>query len=611
MAQQILNISTPNSGLGDALRDASIKSNDNFTELYEGKVDKVVGKDLSDNNFTDAFVTKINDLEAEAQVNVQSDWNENDILADAFIKNKPTQLLASLGYFDYADLATQTTPITVSPNTQTLLTNDTLGDGTDISQPPYAVNRVYEGLTANEFDFSQLSVGDTVDIRFHFKVTTSANNQLYHIDLKAGIGSASEFENRIFSSYVKTAGVDEQTFVTTFYVGSNDIKDYPAQVFITSTQSCTVEVVGWFVRVFRKSINVVDILADATLQEVSDNGGFDNGSTLRKGTTNAGLGGNKGIALRCSVDYELKWEAGRLYVMEQDGFTIREVSYNFINVPTITDDSTKGFVIGSRWILDNGNLYVCEDDSTGSAVWELQTVGVPDATTSVKGIAQLATLVEGIAGTNNTKIVTPLVLKDVTDLIRSDISDELNTKVDKNTAITGATKTKITYDAKGLVTSGDDATTTDITEGSNLYFTTARVLATLLTGISFATGGAIVSTDSVLIAFGKIQKQLNDILTTITGLELKAVTRTTSVITFDAPAIYNSFTTPQTAVLTSDLTGARIGVVQVIYLNRASFTPPAGWVNIGSASFQASVVNIIYAKWSESARVEYWLSKSS
>ncbi len=57
------------------------------------------------------------------------------------------------------------------------------------------------------------------------------------------------------------------------------------------------------------------------------------------------------------------------------------------------------------------------------------------------------------------------------------------------------------------------ATTTDaLAEGStNLYFTTARVLATVLTGISFATGGAIVSTDTVLQAFGKIQKQITDL----------------------------------------------------------------------------------------------------
>lgn len=66
---------------------------------------------------------------------------------------------------------------------------------------------------------------------------------------------------------------------------------------------------------------------------------------------------------------------------------------------------------------------------------------------------------------------------------------------------------------------GTGATNTDgLIEGSsNLYFTTARVLATILTGISFATGGAIVSTDTVLQAFGKIQKQINDVFTALSG----------------------------------------------------------------------------------------------
>lgn len=34
-------------------------------------------------------------------------------------------------------------------------------------------------------------------------------------------------------------------------------------------------------------------------------------------------------------------------------------------------------------------------------------------------------------------------------------------------AITGATKTKVTYDAKGLVTSGTDATTADIADSTD------------------------------------------------------------------------------------------------------------------------------------------------
>ena len=296
MAQQILNVSTPNSGLGDALRDASIKSNDNFTELYEGKVDKVTGKDLSDNNLTDALITKINDLEANAQVNVQSDWNENDIEADAYIKNKPEQLFSSLGYFDYADLATQTTPITVVPNTQTLLTNDTLGDDTNISQPPYGVTAIWDA-DSDEFNFQQLSIGDTVDIRVHLKTTTTSANQKYHVDMKFAFDGPDEFENRIFSQVVKTSGEDEQTFITTLYIGSESVKNYPARLYITSDDDATVKVVGWFCRVFRKSVNVVDIITDeapidgltygrkdagwvevsgggsvGTLQQVTDNG---------------------------------------------------------------------------------------------------------------------------------------------------------------------------------------------------------------------------------------------------------------------------------------------------------------------------------------------------
>jgi hypothetical protein len=104
---------------------------------------------------------------------------------------------------------------------------------------------------------------------------------------------------------------------------------------------------------------------------------FDNGSRVRKGVTDAGNGGAKGVALVCSLDYELKWEAGRLYTMQQDGFTIREVSHNFTFTPTVNDDITKGFVIGSRWILDNGDVYVCSDETTGAAVWALQVASVP------------------------------------------------------------------------------------------------------------------------------------------------------------------------------------------------------------------------------------------
>lgn len=89
------------------------------------------------------------------------------------------------------------------------------------------------------------------------------------------------------------------------------------------------------------------------------------------------------------------------------------------------------------------------------------------------------------------------------------------------------------------------ASTTDaLPEGStNLYFTTARVLATLLTGISFVTGGAITATDSILIAFGKIQKQISDALVSI-GLKQDVLVSGTNIKTVNYENLLGSGNLP-------------------------------------------------------------------
>ncbi len=55
---------------------------------------------------------------------------------------------------------------------------------------------------------------------------------------------------------------------------------------------------------------------------------------------------------------------------------------------------------------------------------------------------------------------------------QTDLQTALDGKVDENAGITGATKTKITYDAKGLVTAGTDATTADIADSANKRYVT-------------------------------------------------------------------------------------------------------------------------------------------
>lgn len=63
--------------------------------------------------------------------------------------------------------------------------------------------------------------------------------------------------------------------------------------------------------------------------------------------------------------------------------------------------------------------------------------------------------------------------------VSSAIQTQLDAKVDENAAITGATKTKITYDAKGLVTAGADATTADIADSSNKRYVTDAQLVVI------------------------------------------------------------------------------------------------------------------------------------
>ena len=98
--------------------------------------------------------------------------------------------------------------------------------------------------------------------------------------------------------------------------------------------------------------------------------------------------------------------------------------------------------------------------------------------------AKQATLVSGtniktvngtsVLGSGNIVISSAVAWGGVTGTLsnQTDLQTALDAKVDENTAITGATKTKITYDSKGLVTSGADATTADIADSTNKRYVT-------------------------------------------------------------------------------------------------------------------------------------------
>lgn len=132
------------------------------------------------------------------------------------------------------------------------------------------------------------------------------------------------------------------------------------------------------------------------------------------------------------------WTAAKIYQEIQDvvagsatGALVYKGDYDPVtNIPDITSPSA-GVKTGWTYVVSEhgefaghtveaGDMIIAKVDNPGSseANWQVVNKNIPpivDATTLVKGIIQLATNAEGIAGTNNTKAVTPAVLKAVLD----------------------------------------------------------------------------------------------------------------------------------------------------------------------------------------------------
>jgi hypothetical protein len=179
MAQENFNVSFPNDGLGDSVRNAFIKQQAMNTELYESKVDKITGQGLSENNFTNLEQVKLSGIEEGAQVNVQADWNQTDDQADDFIRNKPeinSTFTIQTSSFTAVNLVAYSTNGTVTVTDPTPETNKgyivlVVGGTTTIDGVGYTagalVYRFYDGTvwsskdygaSSNVYDFQQLQI---------------------------------------------------------------------------------------------------------------------------------------------------------------------------------------------------------------------------------------------------------------------------------------------------------------------------------------------------------------------------------------------------------------------------------------------------------------------
>lgn len=87
----------------DTLENLGIGNISGLQAALDDKVDKIVGKQLSQEDFTTILKTKLDGIEDNAEVNVQADWTQSVTSHDAYINNKPTDV-TDLSIHDVTEL---------------------------------------------------------------------------------------------------------------------------------------------------------------------------------------------------------------------------------------------------------------------------------------------------------------------------------------------------------------------------------------------------------------------------------------------------------------------------------------------------------------------------
>jgi len=390
------------SGVAEILNKPTIPSIDGLaTIIYvddqdDLKVDKIAGKGLSENDFTNTLKTKLDGIQDGAEVNVNADWNATS--GDAEILNKPTipdaqvnsDWNATSGVAEILNKPTIPTPVTN--------TSDLINDGEDGVNP---------FITA--------------------------------LDIPVG-GQAGTLVREVKN--MTGATLTKGTIVYISGANGNKILVSKAQASSESLSSRTFGLLQS--NILNNGVGYCVIVGDLSGLDTS---AFTEGVQLYLSPTTAGAYTTTKPSAPDHLVYIGKITRshptlGQIEVQIQNGYELQELHNVAINGVA-------------------NNQLLSYDSAT--SLWKNKSVTTAD-----------------IADSTNKRYVTDANLTTIGNQSGVNTGDQdLSGLVVKNSPITGATKTKITYDSKGLVTAGADATTADIADSTNKRYVTDANLVTI------------------------------------------------------------------------------------------------------------------------------------
>jgi len=204
--------------------------------------------------------------------------------------------------------------------------------------------------------------------------------------------------------------------------------------------------------------------------------------------------------------------ANILNVFQYDAVTGAVVLPNTVTLtaPDINNNSTKSattawvrtYVSGLSYITNNQSITV-SGDATGSGTTSITlTLANTAVTPGSYGSTTLVPVVTVDSKGRITSVTTAAISGSLTftgDVTGSGTTGTSTAMTLAASGVTAGTYTKVTVDTKGRVTVGASATTSDISEGTNLYYTDARVLS-YLTANTYATQSYVGTQVANLVA---------------------------------------------------------------------------------------------------------------
>lgn len=211
----------------------------------------------------------------------------------------------------------------------------------------------------------------------------------------------------------------------------------------------------------------------------------------------------------------------------------------------------------------SANMGVLIAQAIADVITEL-ALKAPLANAALTGNPTAPTQIQGVNNTTlaNTQFVNDAVYNAINALISSapenlnqlnEFAAALNNDPNFATTVLNSVASKLAFDVVQTLTTqqknnvmsslglqaGATAQDTDgLSEGaSNKYFTNARVLATLLAGLVTTDASAVAANDSIIVALGKLQKQISDVFSNQRYVILNDTTTAQTTYTVPASAV--------------------------------------------------------------------------